>query len=319
MPTLFDVMKRVADAKISHQDFSTEMSLYMGEVKTLESVLEYVEGEMVKEFGCESFENYLEEYEHCASPIDPATLNEKKIELAESVINAQQPQLSMLGIETAWRKNSQLHHGDPEFIVSMTDPINPYNDAGPAQPINIETITNEQLQAKVDYALKIRPNSPSALLVANGAHWSMIAIDPRSHEFKIIDSYGCDMSEDFRAEMRTVLPEYTELPFNAIKQQDDAVNCGIWVINNCQHIVDNHTIDAIFIAQDEAEYTQSIKGLREEVTSGLSDLSINQILESKSEPKLAPDVVANLAALEIKDIEPEDQNIEEKRVGIIVK
>ena len=186
MPTLFDVMKRVADAKISHQDFSTEMSLYMGEVKTLESVLEYVEGEMVEEFGCESFEKYLEEYEDCASPIDPATLNEKKIELAESVINAQQPQLSMLGIETAWRKNSQLHHGDPEFIVSMTDPINPYNDAGP-------------------------------------------------------------------------------------------------------------------------------------VTSGLSDLSINQILESKSEPKLAPDVVANLAALEIKDIEPEDQNIEEKRVGIIVK
>jgi len=182
-----------------------------------------------------------------------ATTDEEAIaNYAEERINlAPNSQLTMAGIEKAW-SDREINGGNPGLMVTRVNQVNPDFHTGPSGLVNInatesDSVTVDELKEKIDYAKQQNPEGPSVLVVGQEGHWTLLAIDSGTREYRYVDSQRSDQRTDtmpptLKEKLNEVLgADYRDVSGepgmrNPQPQQDDAVSCGYWVIKNAQAI-----------------------------------------------------------------------------------
>ena len=264
-------------------DFNTSYAVYGSPIaKTKDETIEEL-NQVALPLG-DSVKTVIEDYKGIVADTEEQAIDAY---YKQSVNEAAPSQLTAMGIEKAW-SDPKINQGNPGILVSRVNQSNPMDDSGPQSLIDTMTITETQLQEKINYAQQQNPDRPSALVVGNGVHWAMLAIDPTSKEYRYVDSYNSDMDAGLKAKLDKVLgAEYKEITIKTPDpQQKDETSCGYWVIKNAQTISQQGIRAAMYYNPSEEERNKEIGDFSVKVQEKLVKATLQSMAKAALEHTL---------------------------------
>ena len=173
MATIEPLLRHLFDTGLNPIELTTEMSRYMTGINIDRTPIRNQMAAMIAmydnyqacavDMGYDEDDQALESYQQFL---------ESLVERQVSALCDAKPELCSFGILTAWHDAPEINLGDPGLIVSQ--PI--FDPDDDASPIDIESNEPAVIGRKLDYALRVRGSNPAVLLVADGGHWTMLAI-----------------------------------------------------------------------------------------------------------------------------------------------
>ena len=152
---------------------------------------------------------------------------------------------SLTGIKYYWTQIATLHMDNPHYFATRSET----REARESLHTALESDAYSTLGAgnsqnvahdKLNYAMSHSGNK-FGIICSVGGHWTLLAVDKDSKEFRYIDSKGDPMDPNTAQALKTFAPfaEYSRIGDNRHCQQYDDSTCGAWVLHNANKIVEN--------------------------------------------------------------------------------